>query len=175
MPTFSVSGGVVILGSRSKNIAGAHMMTLAGTSLSEGGLSVAPLDVAIGTVSALALAEVLASSTIVFSGSVLTVPTSKVFLAGVKQQMIADIGVIGSGSIMVSAYSLQPQFATIYPLNAIDGTLATSGWVVSSTIPSAFRIYNDSAGNVPLSPVISLEFIPAGVIQTWCVLTLAFR
>ena len=114
MPQINISGGVVILGSRSKNIAGAHMMTTAGTSLSEGGLSVAPLDVSIGTVSALALAEVLTSSTIVFSGSVLSEPISRIFLAGVKQQMIADIGVIGSGSIMVTAYSLQPQFATIF-------------------------------------------------------------
>ncbi|HLH85915.1 MAG TPA: hypothetical protein VKU79_03505 [Thermoplasmataceae archaeon] len=175
MPQVNISGGIVILGSRSTHIAQAHQQTTSGTSLSEAGLAaVSPLNVSIGTVSALALAEVLASSTIVFSGSVLTVPTSKVFLAGVKQQMIADIGVLGSGSILVTAYSLQPQFATIFPLNAIDGTLATSGWVSSSTVPSAFRLYNNS-GTVPLSPIISLEFVPAGVIQTWCTLTLAFR
>lgn len=177
MPQVEISGGVVVLGSRTLLPGQARALTPAGTALT-GPSIIQPLDVSIGTVSALALAEVLTSATVNMSGSVITKPGAQIFLSGVKQQMVVDAAIMGSGSILFSVYSLQPQIATLYPLNpeyAIDGTLLQTSWLQASSIPNSFRMFNDSSGNVPLSPLIEIAWEPVGSIVTYMTTTMTFR
>jgi hypothetical protein len=161
----NLGSGVIILGSRTElppQLGTIPILT--------------PLVVGIATISAYALAETLASSTQVMSGSQISAPGQVLLISGVKQEAVADIGIIGSGSISFSMYSLQPSFATIpaYAPHAITGTLVQTGWIASSTVPSAFRMYNDPQG-VPLSPLTEIQWIPSGTIATWMNVTMTFR
>ncbi|MCL5783160.1 MAG: hypothetical protein M1476_04540 [Candidatus Thermoplasmatota archaeon] len=156
MPQAYLGSGVIILGARNE------LPPMVGTLT-----PLVPFQVAIGTISALALAEVLASGTNVFTSSTLALPGAAGLVSGVKQECVFDCSLYGSGSIMFSLYSLQPT------TKIMTGTLAQTDWIDPGTGTVGFRMFNSTS--TPLSPLISVSWIPSGTLIVTGDVTMTFR
>lgn len=154
MPQIQISGGVVLLGSRSILPGQAVALTPAGTALS-GTSVVQPLlvDIAGGTVYALngfRMATILTNAVLTSDGaSTLVTP---------HHQSITIDTVFGatSGSIDISLMGVEPQ------TGIQTSTILSSGWL-SATVQSGVRIAS-SSGQFPLGYEVAVKWVVSGSI-----------